>query len=75
MFIVKVYLLFVICYQFLFNVNNIRKHDFLKLRCRKPAGNCVWRFGSKYKTVESLWIFHSYFYVKLIDPILVILDK
>ena len=25
----KVYLLFVICYQFLFNVNNIRKHDFL----------------------------------------------
>ena len=22
-------LLFVICYQFLFNVNNIRKHDFL----------------------------------------------
>lgn len=26
---VKVYLLFVICYQFLFNVNNIRKHDFL----------------------------------------------
>lgn len=23
------YLLFVICYQFLFNVNNIRKHDFL----------------------------------------------
>lgn len=25
----KVYLIFVICYQFLFNVNNIRKHDFL----------------------------------------------
>ena len=29
LFMVKVYLLLVICYKFMFNVNNFRKHDFL----------------------------------------------